>query len=215
MFEEDDSGSTGILDMIASILLVFIVMLYILLPHINDPSKKEETKQDAMLVYVEWQKTIDADIDLWVQSPNDVPVGYSNKGGKNFNLLRDDLGFTGDVSPPSSPFQENREESKARQVTDGEWRINLHLYRETQTPKPPYRVLVWVYIKPNQAQASAYLALTKEVWLTKENQELTVFRFTTKDGRLVKDSVFDAPVKLRSGPAVNSTYQGGANAIPH
>ena len=29
---------------------------------------------------------LDADVDLWVQAPNDTPVGYSNKGGDFFNL---------------------------------------------------------------------------------------------------------------------------------
>jgi hypothetical protein len=31
-------------------------------------------------------------VDLWVQAPGDVPVGYSNESGVIFNLVRDDLG---------------------------------------------------------------------------------------------------------------------------
>jgi hypothetical protein len=37
-------------------------------------------------------------VDLWVQAPGDIPVGYSNKGGLIMNLLRDDLG-TNDPTP--------------------------------------------------------------------------------------------------------------------
>jgi len=36
-----------------------------------------------------------AHVDLWVQAPGDVPVGYSNKSGGVLNLLRDDLGKEG------------------------------------------------------------------------------------------------------------------------
>ena len=41
---------------------------------------------------------MDADVDLWVQAPGDISVGYSNKGSAVFNLLRDDLGKRVDVT---------------------------------------------------------------------------------------------------------------------
>ena len=43
-----------------------------------------------------------AHFDLWVQAPGDVPVGYSNKSGGVFNLLRDDLGKAKDMTDGNS-----------------------------------------------------------------------------------------------------------------
>jgi hypothetical protein len=43
-----------------------------------------------------------AHFDLGVQAPGDVPVGYSNKSGGVFNLLRDDLGKVMDMTDGNS-----------------------------------------------------------------------------------------------------------------
>ena len=51
-----------------------------------------------MIVDAQWPDNWRTDVDLWVQAPGDVPVGYSNKGGVIMNLLRDDLG-TNDPTP--------------------------------------------------------------------------------------------------------------------
>ena len=50
------------------------------------------------MIEARWPDAVDADVDLWVQAPGDVPVGYSNKGGAIFNLLRDDLGTRADAT---------------------------------------------------------------------------------------------------------------------
>src|SRR5260221_849484 len=73
-------------------LLVFMYLLIggIALAHVH--KKAEETKGAAppgnVIVELRWDRSIDADVDLWVQGPGDVPVGYTNKGGSLFNLLR-------------------------------------------------------------------------------------------------------------------------------
>ena len=75
------------------------------------------------MIEARWPDGVDADVDLWVQAPGDVPVGYSNKGGAIFNLLRDDLGQRADATGM------NYEVSYARGMPAGEYTANLHLYR--------------------------------------------------------------------------------------
>src|SRR5258708_2813452 len=75
------------------------------------------------IVDIHWDDKVDADVDLWVQAPGDVPVGYSNKAGMIFNLLRDDLGHSGD------PVSMNYEISYGRGLWPGEYTVNAHLYR--------------------------------------------------------------------------------------
>jgi hypothetical protein len=43
-----------------------------------------------------------AHFDLWVQAPGDLPIGYSNKSGGVFNILRDDLGKAKDMTDGNS-----------------------------------------------------------------------------------------------------------------
>ena len=75
------------------------------------------------MVEANWPPELDSDVDLWVQAPGDVPVGYSNKGGAVFNLLRDDLGQQLDLSGL------NYETAYSRGIVPGEYTVNLHLYR--------------------------------------------------------------------------------------
>ena len=82
-------------DVILLALTGFISMVILLIPFVNPPTEEESSSTPPGNVIVElfWDDKRDVDIDLWVQAPDDIPVGYSNKGGLFFNLLRDDLGI--------------------------------------------------------------------------------------------------------------------------
>lgn len=112
-------------DLFAILACVFVLVIWKLLPWVNDPSQaaKEQTKSEGKLtIELEWQAGKPTDIDLWVQSPGDPPVGYSNKGWINCNLLRDDVGLTGD------PFPGNHEMTVCRKIKPGLWVVNVHHY---------------------------------------------------------------------------------------
>ena len=91
-FDEDFSG-TVFRDVILLALLGFVAIVVLLLPHVNpDAEDKEAGVSPAsgnVVVEIHWPDGLNTDVDLWVQAPGDVPVGYSNKGGRIFNLLRD------------------------------------------------------------------------------------------------------------------------------
>ena len=69
-----------------------------------------------------WPNNMPYDVDLWVQAPREVPVGFWNLGGTTFNLLRDDLGGEGDAT------NENYEISYSRGIPPGEYVVNVHMY---------------------------------------------------------------------------------------
>ena len=126
-----------------------------------------------------------------MQAPGDKPVGYSNKGGTFFNLLRDDLGERGDTT------ELNYEISYSRGVPAGEYTVNVHLYRNTgDYISIPVTISVSVKAQTNE---SARRLLATEVLLENEGEERTAFRFSLDNrGRLVRDSVHDLPKPLRS-----------------
>lgn len=117
--------------------------------------------------------------------------GYSNKGGAVFNLLRDDLGHTADLTGLNYEF------SYSRGVTAGEYTVNVHLFRN-MADVYPVPVTVVVSVK-NAVNESAQQILSTELKLAREDEELTAFRFKLDEsGRLISGSVHNLPRQLRA-----------------
>jgi hypothetical protein len=190
---ETDSGDTVFRDVIMLALAGFVAIVIILLPHLNPPARAVEAAPPPgnIIVEIRWPDDLDTDVDLWVEAPGDVAVGYSNQGGVIFNLLRDDRGHRDDVS------KVNYEIAYTRGMPAGEYVVNLHLYRN-MSDRLPIPVTVVASIKPNP-KVSAIRLVKSEVRLEHLNQELTVFRFRLNDhGRLVAGSVHTLPKTLRT-----------------
>jgi hypothetical protein len=192
---EDDAGGTVFRDVVMLALVGFVAIVVMLLPHLNPPGAKtadDATPPGNVIVEVRWPDEIDADLDLWVQAPGDVPVGYSNKGGAVFNLLRDDLGSRIDVTGL------NYETSYSRGVQSGEYTVNLHLYRNPSNVYPIPATVV-TSVKRSADQTTRQL-LASKVLLGREGEEMTVYRFRLSEaGTLVAGSVHSLHKALRAG----------------
>jgi hypothetical protein len=198
---DDESGATVFRDVILLALAGFVTLVLLLMPHLNPRAKTEDAARNPGNVVIEarWPDGMDADVDLWVQAPDDAPVGYSNKGGTVFNLLRDDLGHRGDLTGLNYEF------SYSRGVPAGEYTVNVHLYRNHETHPIPVSIVVSV---KGSAGESATQILATKVDLVRDGEELTAFRFTLDDeARLVSGSVHDLPKPLR-GARVAHADQG-------
>ncbi len=83
-----DSSSLWIpfADFLAGVLSIFLVVAVLMVMHLTVPQKKAEDSQikspGSITILVTWKE--DVDVDLWVKSPDDEPVGYSRKQGKFF-----------------------------------------------------------------------------------------------------------------------------------
>lgn len=190
---DEDGTNTVFRDVIFLALAGFVAMVLLLLPHLNPPATAHEgmPAPGNVIVEISWSEKIDADVDLWVQAPGDVPVGYSNKGGLLFNLLRDDLGGQSDVT------NVNYEVSYSRGIAPGEYIVNVHLYRD-MSGQLPIPVVVSVSVK-SSPQVAAKRILNTKLLMKHQGQEITAFRFELdKKGNIVPGSVHDLPVPLRS-----------------
>jgi hypothetical protein len=193
-FDEEDVNGTVFRDVITLALCGFVAVVILLLPHLN-PKQEAQAATASMvpgnvMVEARWADELDTDVDLWVQAPGDVPVGYSNKSGVIFNLLRDDLGRNAD------PTQLNYEVSYSRGIPPGEYAVNLHMYRNKSKISPVKVTVVTSVKKPSSD--SAKQILTSTIDLMAENQETTVYRFKLTDaGELVPSSVNSLPKPLR------------------
>lgn len=185
-------------DMLFLLVFAYLVVGAVALAHVRKQQEEVSgvTPPGAVIVDIQWDNTIDADIDLWVEAPGDVPVGYSNKSGIIFNLLRDDLGHSGD------PNSMNYEVAYGRGRWAGEYTVNAHLYRSADH-RFPIKVMARVQLQTPEGLVRNLTQSTVE--LTHIGQESTIFRFRLDDkGELVDGSLNRLHKELRS-----ARYLGG------
>ena len=182
-------------DMLFLLVFAYLVIGAVALAHVR---KKQEdvsgaTPPGSLIVDIHWDDKIDADVDLWVQAPGDVPVGYSNKSGMIFNLVRDDLGHSGD------PVSMNYEIAYGRGLWPGEYAVNAHLYRSVDGHFPiPVRATVSVHDPDGDVRK----ILESTADLTFLGQESTIFRFKLDEkGSLVQGSLNRFHKSLRTAQA--------------
>lgn len=181
-------------DKLFLLMMGFAAMVFMMLPHLNPPAIEDESEPPGnVIVAIEWPPG-NTDVDLWVTGPGEaVPVGYSNKSGLLWNLLRDDLGTYPDATPS------NYENAYTRGIMPGEYVINVHCYR---CPILPVPVDVEISIRKEDtdgAKKPMKIIATTRVTLRESAEELTAIRFElTKEGDLVPGSMNHVYRSLRA-----------------
>jgi hypothetical protein len=173
---EDIASKDTFLNGFAMVAAILVMVLHL----INPPSAENDTTPPGNLIVTAVWPEGAVDIDLWVYGPGEeLPIGFSNKTGKEWSLLRDDLGTRNDSMPV------NMENSYSRAVKAGHYVINLHCYTCRTGPVP---VAVEVRIANMNGGRSEAL-LTAKVTLTEHGQEITVVQFDlTAEGTIVPKS---------------------------
>lgn len=205
LFGSDDDDGTVFRDVIMLALLGFVTIVVLLLPHLNPPTKPTDQQQPGNLVVeLHWPDDMNTDVDLWVEAPGDKPVGYSNRGGRVFNLLRDDMGHVNDTG------KLNYEIAFSRGAPAGEYTVNLHLYSNTDQRKTvPAQVVVGI----KKGETDPMRVIHREnVELAHTGQEITVVRFSlTEAAEVVPNSIHDLPRALRSSRFLPPNVATGTN----
>ncbi len=153
-------------DMYSNVMLILTAIIVIVLTQVNPKAKDnpDALPPPGNIAVLACWPAGSIDVDLWLGSPTDKPVGYSRKSGLIWALLRDDLGTTNDASPV------NCESAFARLTPSGEYVVNLHGY---SVPSP---VMVHVEVALNGS------LLAKTDMEIRQRQERTVIRVTL-DGK--------------------------------
>ena len=164
---------------------VLLCTMIVLLAMVN-PKQEEQSTVDppgTLMVYTAWpDKGSKNDVDTWMYAPgmND-PVGYDNKEGADCNLVKDDLGWPGEV---------NFENVYCRNTPDGEYIVNIHAY-QTTTEMLPVEVQVMM-VKNGKTE----MLFNETVTLSGNKDEITVIRFIMKDGKVIPESINHVFVSL-------------------
>ncbi len=189
MEEFDDDGGIIFRDVTLLALSGFVALVVMMIPFINPIAEAEQetnaTEPGNVIVEIHWPQELDADVDLWVKAPGDMPIGYSNKGSALVNLLRDDLGHFNDLT------ESNYEVTYSRGIVAGEWTVNLHAFRMDPGQPPPYAIRTVVSVMRPEFNRPKQI-LEKVTDLTRLGQERTVFRFKlSEEGKLIRGSTND------------------------
>lgn len=178
---------TNLLGVMSAVVVMFAALIVV------EKAKDAASEPPGnLIVHIVWP-TGDTDIDLWVDGPGEiVPVGYSNKGGKLWNLLRDDLGNYPDATGI------NYEDAFTRGVVPGDYTINAMCYHCSTVPQ---EVSAEVSVNTGEpGKSSLKVLVTTKLKLTKQGQERTLIRFTLlADGTIKPGSMNSVFKPLRDG----------------
>lgn len=177
-------------DLLTALLVVFIAMAALALVAVVQKPNPNVAIQGNLVFTMHWRERSNSDIDMWVKSPDDRPVGFMRLSGMNCNLLRDDLGHAHD------PSSENEEMTVCRNAPPGEYTVNVMAY-DVYDHHFPIDVSIESFFSNGSGSNRLF---QRDAHLTFQGQELTVARFALTKGGLVKPGSFnDIPVRLFRG----------------
>jgi hypothetical protein len=166
--------------------LVFAVLLRLSIVMVNAEQQKDhQTTHSAYLVKMNWPGESNDDVDLYVSDPVNQIVYFRQKQIGLMSLDRDDTGHEQNmVTLPDGRVvqsQFNEEQVNIRGMIEGEYVVNVHMYRKSDDR--PTKVEVALF----KSGAGDDMEIHKQiVTLTAEREEETAFRFTlTRDGGVV------------------------------
>jgi len=173
-------------NIIGGLIVVLFFMFFLVRPVVTEEAEDAKSPGN-MIVSAAWPDG-PIDVDIWLIGPGETnAIGYSNRAGKLFNLLRDDLGTNGDSMPL------NYENAYSRGLPAGQYIINIHGYSLRTGP-----VDVAVEIRFGRQGHPPKLFLEETLTLA-QAQERTVVSFRLDDkGEVVPGSVNRVFHPLRS-----------------
>jgi len=208
-------SNTAFLDILFLLVLLYVNMFIISFIKMN-PAKKDR-KVDVKAEYiitVQWPLDFDDDVDVYVEDPQGHLVYFNRREDGLMHLDRDDYGMRNDrIMTPFGTiieYPENREIVTLRGTAAGEYVINVHMYRRTDTEKPPCPVTVSV------EKMNPYVSLVhvRVVILEHNGDEKTICRFILdKDGAVKEVNEMDK--RLVMGAARPDVPGGYSTPSPH
>lgn len=153
----------SVVDFQNALIVVFVLMA------LSPPATphKSSIELQPMTVELTWDMARNADVDLWVQTPDDLqPVGYRRTHGRHADLDHDDLGRTHTVD------SRNLELTAVRSTPAGEYIINAILFNSYDNVYP---VPVHLQVFYGDARTAVFDVHEN---LTFDTQERTLVRFT-------------------------------------
>lgn len=194
-------STTSMIDMFMLLTVGFVtlfILAFILIKPVV-PKTQDIPLEEQLLIKLEWDDTINADLDLWLKNPVGNIVSFKNKDVHGVTLERDDLGHTNEwtmLNGQAMPIFSNYEVIRIKNLVDGDYFVAVHYYSsrgKPGTPLPPSTT------KPGHAEGefnptlafkvSAYIPnkhtpIFIEARTVDYHKETPVIKFTVVDGAI-------------------------------
>lgn len=193
---------------------MFAILTVVMIQSLNpkaDSGKGEIKAAGDIIAHIVWPNG-DTDVDLWMMGPGEPgPVGYSNKAGIIWNLLRDDRGQLPDATPI------NYEDAFTRGIVPGEYIINVQCFRCANATFP-FTVDMGISKRNRHSNGSIENIVVTKIVFKADGQEKTGVRFVVNDkGEVEMDSINNVyqhlvgnkEIELKGTLTVPDEYNGG------
>lgn len=175
------------------VVAMFAILVAIMIANLNpkaDSGKGEAKAAGDIIAHIVWPNG-DTDVDIWMMGPSEPgPVGYSNKAGIIWNLLRDDRGHLPDATPV------NYEDAFTRGIVPGEYILNVQCFR-CNNATFPMTVEMGVSKRNRHSNDSIENIVVTKIVIKADGQEKTGVRFIVdENGDVVMSSINNVYRKL-------------------
>ena len=133
-------------DLLFNILLGFTFLFFITILFINPITQLGNVNMKAeYIITVDWDDSLEDDVDLWVKDPNGEIVSYLKKDAGWLHLDRDDRGVINDtviIDNKEVIYPINREVVTLRGIIPGEYTVNLYLYEHKSMSPVDVKIII-------------------------------------------------------------------------
>lgn len=202
-------NNTSFLDVLFNFLLATIVLLVIAVLHIVVEQNKADIKVNAeFVITLEWDHDQDNDVDIWIEDPNRLVLWYRDQEVGVMHGDRDDKGWQDDMYINGEIIKINQEIITFRGIVEGEWIINIHLYRVGKSVRDKEGSTVKISLIKLNPKAS--IIFKKEYRMETYWEQITVARFHMTGAGIVlnltdepfKDLIEDRVHPVPSAPTI-------------
>ena len=181
--QNEDAVAVGFRDLLMGLLSIFVLIIVVVTLWVNDPEASEtKTESPGQLIVTMFWNQGPYDVDLWLNAPGESkPVGFSNKAGVTWNLLRDDLGVTTDNLPL------NYENAYSRGTPEGKYTINAFCYSCDKPVSINIKLEKMAEIGVVEVASENFVLQTKGDWRTFINFEMNDKGQITSFSKVQKD----------------------------
>jgi len=173
---KDKKLSDPFTDLLFNTLLGFSLLFFISILFMNPVAQLGNINYKAeYIITVTWPDNQPDDIDIWMSDPSQNVLSYRNRDVGWLQLDRDDQGDLNDtimINGVKTVYPINQEVVTIRGIVSGEYILNLQFYKNI-TKKP-----VTATVKIEKVNPSLKVVYVDKVTLNKEDDEITVLRFT-------------------------------------
>ena len=160
-------------NLLMGIMCLFVLSFLLIAEQKKKDDSNVKTKAEYIITVV-WPDGVKDDVDTWLMDPRKTILWYGKKDINTAHLDRDDLGRTRDYITDANgnkiEYPHNQEITTVRMPMEGEWVLNLHMYKKINDAP------TIVEVKMDKINPIVKTVFLRKITLSTQWEEVTVAR---------------------------------------